>query len=41
MSCVPETNHEGKVDYVEFVEMYYEPAKAIGNPSNIINKGNS
>ena len=30
MSCTPETNHEGKIDYIEFVEMYYEPAKSIG-----------
>ena len=30
LSCIPETNHEGKIDYIQFVETYYEPAKAIG-----------
>ena len=30
MSCNSETNHEGKIDYIEFVESYYDPAKSIG-----------
>ena len=30
ISCNQETNHEGKIDYVEFVEAYYDSAKAIG-----------
>ena len=30
ISCNSETNHEGKIDYVEFVESYYDPAKSIG-----------
>ena len=30
ISCNQETNHEGKIDYVEFTEAYYDSAKAIG-----------
>ena len=30
ISCNQETNHEGKIDYVEFVEAYYDSAKGIG-----------
>ena len=30
MSCNSETNHEGKIDYIEFCESYYDPAKSIG-----------
>ena len=30
ISCNSETNHEGKIDYIEFVESYYDPAKSIG-----------
>ena len=30
MSCNSETNHEGKIDYIEFCDSYYDPAKSIG-----------
>ena len=30
MSCNSETNHEGKIDYIEFCESFYDPAKSIG-----------
>ena len=30
ISCNSDTNHEGKIDYIEFVESYYDPAKSIG-----------
>ena len=30
LSCNSETNHEGKIDYIQFVEMYYGPARSIG-----------
>ena len=30
ISCNQETNHEGKIDYIEFTEAFYDSAKAIG-----------
>jgi hypothetical protein len=34
LSCNSETNHEGKIDYIQFVEMYYGPARSIGQYSH-------
>jgi ryanodine receptor 2 len=30
LMCCGETNHDGKIDYIEFTERFHNPAKEIG-----------